>query len=281
MRTTFLFIAATFVLIQSATAEGIDRIASAGGDVTEILFELGLGEKVVAVDSTSVFPESVGALPSVGYVRELSAEGVLATGADLLIGSYDMGPPAVMDNLAAAGMRVEFAPDGRGANRFVDKVEFISGIVGEETRGAELIADYQGKIASLEARRDTMERNPKALLILAVRDGAPIAAGRETTGNDMIEIAGGENVATFEGWKPMSSEAVIAAAPEIIFLSKVHIERMGGIDAVMALPSIKATPAGENQSYLELNAQMMLQFGPRSPTAMADMMSALEAILAD
>ncbi|MEM6387136.1 MAG: ABC transporter substrate-binding protein [Pseudomonadota bacterium] len=281
MKSAFLALATLLMFAHAAAAEGIERIASAGGDITEILFELGLGEKVVAVDSTSIYPESVRDLPSVGYVRELSAEGVLATGADLLIGSHDMGPPAVMDNLAAAGMRVEFAPDSRGAERFVDKVAFVSGIVGEDARGEELIALYQEKIAELKVRKSKMERAPKALLILAVRDGAPIAAGIETTGNDMIVLAGGENVATYEGWKPMSAEAVIAAAPEIIFLSSAHIERMGGIDAVMELPSIKATPAGQNGSYLELNAQMMLQFGPRSPIAMGDMMSAFEAILAD
>ena len=144
-----------------------------------------------------------------------------------------------------------------------------------------MIAAYEDKLADLDARRQSMERAPTALLILAVRDGAPIAAGTGTTGHDMINLAGGENVATFEGWKPMSAEAVIAAAPELILLSTAHIERMGGVDAVMDLPSIRETPAGRDQSYQQLNAQMMLQFGPRSPIAMADMMAAFEAILAD
>ena len=192
-----------------------------------------------------------------------------------------MGPPAVMDNLAATGMRIEYVPEGQGPARYVERVEFIAGVVDKEDRGAELIASYTDRIDALQVRRAKMERTPRALLSLAVRDGAPIAAGAETTGHDMIEIAGGENVATFEGWKPMSAEAVIAAAPEIIFLSSAHIDRMGGIGAVMDLPSISATPAGQNQSYLMLNAQMMLQFGPRSPVAMADMMASLEAILAD
>lgn len=279
---TFIFaVLATIFSVQSTVAEEIDRIASAGGAITEILFELGVGDKVVAVDSTSIHPEAVTDLPSIGYVRELSAEGVLATAADLLIGAHDMGPPAVMDNLAAAGMRVEYAPQGEGAARYVDMVRFVASVVGEDARGAAMIAAYEDKLADLDARRQSMERAPKALLILAVRDGAPIAAGTGTTGHDMINLAGGENVATFEGWKPMSAEAVIAAAPELILLSTAHIERMGGVDAVMDLPSIRETPAGRDQSYLQLNAQMMLQFGPRSPIAMADMMAAFEAILAD
>lgn len=258
----------------------IEKIASAGGAITEILFELGLGDKVVAVDSTSVYPAKVQELPSVGYVRELSAEGVLATGADLMIGAHDMGPPAVMDNLAAAGMRVEHAPEGTGAQRYIDKVRFVAGVVGAEERGAELIAEYEAKVAAIAERKAQMQRAPKALVILSVRDGSPIAAGLETTGNDMVELTGGENVATFEGWKPMSAEAVIAAAPEVILLSSAHIERMGGIEAVMDLPSIKSTPAGENMSYAVLNSYMMLQFGPRSPLAMAEMIDTFETVVA-
>jgi len=278
MKTLFLAGIAACVVASNALAVEPKKIASAGGDVTEIIFEMGAGDRVVAADTTSVFPELVNDLPKVGYVRELSAEGVLATGADVLIGSYDMGPPAVMENLEAAGMRVEYVPDGRGAQRYIDKVNYVAGVLGLEDRGAEMIAEYKAQIADIEARRDAMAATPKAMLILAVREGAPIAAGRETTGNDMIEIAGGQNVADYEGWKPMTAEAVIAAAPEIIFLSSIHVERMGGIEAVMDLPSIRATPAGANQSYVVLDSQLMLQFGPRSPKAMAEMLTALEAV---
>lgn len=214
MKIAPITLVALFAFAQTSFAESVDRIASAGGAVTEILFELGMGNNVVAVDSTSIYPDLVSDLPSLGYVRELSAEGVLATGADVLIGAHDMGPPAVMDNLAATGMRIEYVPEGQGPERYVERVEFIAGVVDKEDRGAEMIAAYTDRIDALQVRRAKMERTPRALLILAVRDGAPIAAGAETTGHDMIEIAGGENVATFEGWKPMSAEAVIAAAPD-------------------------------------------------------------------
>lgn len=273
--------AAFFALSFPAWAENIQSIASAGGDITEILFELGVGDKVVAVDSTSVYPVAVTELPSVGYVRELSAEGVLSTGADLLIGANDMGPPAVMENLSAAGMRIEFAPQSEGPQRFSDKVAFVARVVGEEERGAELIASYEGKLSEIEARREKLSRAPRALLILSLRDGAPVAAGLGTTGNDIMEISGGQNVATFDGWKPMSAEAVIAAAPEVILLSSTHIERMGGVSAVMDLPSIKSTPAGKSASFAVVDSYTMLQFGPRSTEAMASVLAAFETFLDD
>ena len=278
MKKTLIALAALIAFAQPVWADGIEKIASAGGDITEILFEFGVGDKVVASDTTSIFPEAVNSLPKIGYVRELSAEGVLATGADLLIGSYDMGPPAVMDNLEAAGMHVEYAPDGDGADRYADKVNFIADVLDMPERGAELIAAYNAELESITKRAAALPATPRVLLLLSVRDGSPIAAGIDTTGNDIIEISGGQNMATFEGWKPMNSEAIIAAAPDIIVMSTLHVERLGGVEVIMSREDIAATPAGANQNYVILSPQMMLQFGPRAPIAMNDLITAFEGL---
>ena len=278
MKKTLITLATLTVFAQPVWAESIKRIASAGGDITEILFEFGVGDKVVASDTTSIFPEAVNGLPRIGYVRELSAEGVLATGADLLIGSYDMGPPAVMDNLEAAGMRVEYAPDGDGAGRYADKVNFIADVLDMPERGAELIAAYNAELDRIAKRAAALAAAPRVLLLLSVRDGSPIAAGIDTTGNDIIEISGGRNMATFAGWKPMNSEAIIAAAPDIIVMSTLHVERLGGVEVIMGREDIAATPAGANQNYVMLSPQMMLQFGPRAPIAMNDLITAFERV---
>ena len=274
-----LTVLAVWVVFATPTyAENIDKIASAGGDITEILYEFGVGDKVVATDTTSIFPEQVNDLPKIGYVRELSAEGVLATGADLLIGPDDKGPPAVMENLAAAGMRGEYAPEGTGAERYPDKVNFIADVLGMPERGEELIAAYKAEVAKIAERKSKLTETPRVLLVLSVRDDAPIVAGTGTTGNDIVDLSGGKNVATFKGWKPMNSEAIIAAAPDIIVLSTLHVKRLGGLDVIMGRPDIAATPAGKKQNYVVLSPQLMLQFGPRSPVAMKDMMAAFEEL---
>lgn len=281
MKHTLIALCATLAFAQPVAADQIDTIASAGGDITEILFEFGVGEKVVAVDSTSIFPDAVRDLASIGYVRQLSAEGVLSTGADLLIGSHDMGPPSTMDNLEAAGMRVEYAPNGNGSDRYIDKVNFVAGVLDMPARGAELIEAYQSDVAAVRARAAALDTAPRTLLILSVRDGAPIVAGRGTTGNDIVEIAGGQNVADFEGWKPMNAEAIITAAPEILVMSTSHVQRLGGIEEIMGREDIAATPAGAKQNYLLASSHLLLQFGPRSPIAMNDLVTAFEATNAD
>lgn len=278
MKKIFAACIATLSLANPAWAGDINKIASAGGDITEILFEFGVGDKVVAVDTTSIYPESVKALPKIGYVRELSAEGVLGTGADLLIGSWDMGAPAAMENLKAAGMRVEYTPNGEGAQRYADKVNHIGQVLDMPERAAQMISAYDDALAQVNTRKQQLAKTPRVLLILSVRGGAPIAAGTGTTGNDIIALSGGENVASFEGWKGMNSEAIIAAAPDIIVLSDSHMQRLGGAEVVMSRPDIGKTPAGKKQNFVLLNAQMMLQFGPRSTAAMNQLMTAYEGI---
>lgn len=264
---------------QAIIAQEHKRIASAGGDLTEILFEFGVGERVIGVDSTSIYPPQVKALEQIGYVRGLSAEGVLAIAPDLLVGSSDMGPPVVMDNLQAAGLEIAYAPEGQGAERYVQKVRFIGGLLDMPVRAEELIATYRDALAEIATRREKLAQSPRVLLVLSVRDGAPIVAGKGTTGHDIITLSGGQNVADFEGWKPMNSEAIIAAQPQLIVMSDAHMERLGGHDVVMSRPDIATTPAGRNNAYISLNAQLMLQFGPRSPQAMHALLSQFETLI--
>ncbi len=278
MKASLAFVLALVLLVLPASGSAFEKIASAGGDITEILFEIGVGDRVVAVDNTSIYPDSVRDLKQIGYVRDLSAEGVLSTGADILIGAHDMGSPAVMDNLAAAGMTVAFAPEGAGVSRYEEKVRFIGEQLGLEEQADAMIKAYYAAVESVRERAAALDRSPRVLLILSMRDGIPIVAGGQTSGHDIIEAAGGTNVVEFAGWKPMNSEVIIEAQPEIIILTDIHGQRPGDEEAILARPDIAITPAGKNRSVVLLNAQMVLQFGPRSPIAMQRLVGAFEAL---
>ncbi|MEM7243480.1 MAG: ABC transporter substrate-binding protein [Pseudomonadota bacterium] len=262
---------------QLAFAESYERIVTAGGDITEIVFALGQGGKVVGVDSTSIWPEQALELDQIGYVRGLAAEGVLSLAPDLLLGAEDSGPPNVIENLKLAGVTVETVPATTGPERYEAKLTHIGAFLGVEEKAATLLAHHRAAMADLSARRAKLEIAPKVLFILSVRDGAPIVGGSDTTAHDIIELAGGQNMAaSFEGWKPMNSEAIITSQPDIIVMTDIHSERLGGTDAVMARPDIRETPAGQNDAVVVMNAQLLLQFGPRLPQAVDALMTAFE-----
>ena len=178
--TAGLLVAASFSL-----AAPFERIAVAGGDITEILYALGAGDKVIAVDSTSGFPESAKGKAQIGYVRALSAEGVLSIAPDLLIGADDAGPPNVIETLQTAGVTVALAPSGTGADRVPTKIRFVGKTIGREAEAERLIEQFDVKMSALAKRVAALDHRPKVLFILSVRDGAPVVGGRGTGAVDL------------------------------------------------------------------------------------------------
>ena len=250
-----------------------NRIASAGGDITEIIYALGAGDKIIGVDVTSGFPDDVHTKEQIGYVRGLSAEGILAIVPDLLIGPDDMGPPNVIDNLKTAGLKVAISPVGTGADRVPVKIKFIGETLGLADEADQLIKKYTEQMHTLMQKKENLTLSHKVLFILSVRDGAPIVGGRNTSANDIIELAGGTNVITsFDGWKPMNAEAIIAVAPDLILMTGAHSDRLGGVETVLARPDIAQTPAGKAKNIVTMDAMLMLGFGPRTPIAVGQLM---------
>ena len=118
--------------------------------------------------------------------------------------------------------------------------------------------------------------SPKVLFILSVRDGAPVVGGRETSANDVIALAGGQNVAsTFDGWKPMNAEAIIAANPDYILMSGAHADNVGGDDAILNRPDVQLTTAGREANLIKMDGMLLLGFGPRTAKAVETLMGYL------
>ena len=244
------------------------RIVSAGGSVTEIIYALGAESRLVAVDTTSNFPSSAADLPSVGYVRALSTEGMLSTRPTLILGEDDMGPPEVLSQLTSLGIELAVVPERWHGQGIVEKVRCISSIVGvgQGARDA-LIEKLQNHMDDLSIQRSRIDKPIRVALLLALRDGVPTAAGSETSGHGVLEMAGLTNVfADFEGWKPIAPEAMIKRNPEVIFITERSAKAAGGIEAVIADTIIELTDAGSSGNVFAVDGMALLGFGPRTIT---------------
>ena len=244
------------------------RIVSAGGSVTEIIYALGAESRLVAVDTTSNFPSSAADLPSVGYVRALSTEGMLSTRPTLILGEDDMGPPEVLSQLSSLGIELAVVPERWHGQGIVEKVRCISSIVGvgQSARDA-LIEKLQNHMDDLSIQRSRIDKPIRVALLLALRDGVPTAAGSETSGHGVLEMAGLTNVfADFEGWKPIAPEAMIKRNPDVIFITERSAKAAGGIEAVIADPIIELTDAGSSGNVFAVDGMALLGFGPRTIT---------------
>lgn len=251
----------------------LDRILSIGGDVTEIVHELGAGSRVIATDTTSTFPPAVMALPKVGYMRALSTEGVLAQSPDLILASAGSGPPEVIAALKQSGVPialVDYSPTAQGIGR---KIALIAEILDVKERGVTLTKSIETELANLEKALAQAPR-PRTLFVLSLIGGRIMAAGSKSSANEIITLAGGTNaVAEFDGFKPASAEAIIAAQPEAV----VMMEREGdiGADDLFAQEPFSKIPAAKTRKLIRMDGSYLLGFGPRTPSAARELAKAL------
>lgn len=265
-RLAFLGIAAVVALTSfRAAADSPARVVALGGDITETIYALGAQQSLVGVDSTSLWPQAAQALPNVGYVRQLSAEGILALRPQLIIATHDAGPAAVIAQLHQAGARLELLPVSRSPEDALAKVRRIGELLDKEVQAQQLAQRVGAQYAALATSVAAMPQHPRVVFLMSVGAGSPMAAGKNTAADRVIALVGGNNVAaSFEGYKPVSPEAMVALAPDLILLMRERETDVGGVDGVLNMPGVAQTPAGKARRVLFVDGQALLGFGPRS-----------------
>ena len=250
-----------------------DRIIAIGGSITEIIYALGAEDKLVAVDSTSMYPASaLERHPNVGYMRALSAEPVLSVNPDVILAIDDAGPPEVLEQLQAAGVNVLTIPDEPSIEGVYRKIRSVAGVLGQEQRGEQLISDIEQEYRDVAIVLSEAETRPEVLFLLSFGRGAPLAAGSDTSAHSMISLAGGNNVmAEVSGYKAITPEAIIAAEPEIVVVLQRTFSLYGDKEKLFALPELATTPAAKQGRLSIFDGLYLIGFGPRTVGAVRDL----------
>lgn len=251
------------------------RILSLGPDVTEIIYALGAGDRVVGVDRGSRYPDATLARPNVGYRRQLSAEGVLALGPDLIIASEDIGPPPVVEVLKTTAVPLLLVPEDNSLAGIEKKIALIAAALKREEEGRELArtvrADFTAA-ANLTAAIPPEKRRKVVFFHGLTRLSA---AGADTAADAVIRFAGGVNpMGAMQGYKAASEEYLLKAAPDVVLLMS---DGKGGptADLVFANPALRQTPAARDRALIVLEGPYMIGFGPRTAQAVRDLAKAL------
>ncbi|MCQ9376853.1 hemin ABC transporter substrate-binding protein [Methyloversatilis sp. XJ19-49] len=256
-----------------ALADSAQRLVTVGGAVTEIVYALGAGARVVATDTTSTWPEAAQALPRVGYQRALAAEGVLSMRPTLLIATADAGPPVALTQLQVAGVRVLQLDAGHRADQVGSAIRTIAASLALDDAGHALAERFDADWAAARQQVAALPGRPRALFILDHGGASPMVAGDGTAAAAMIDYAGAANVMAgrFNGYRPLTLEAALAAAPDIIVTTDEAIASAGGRAAFLARPGLAALPAARAGRLVTLDALRLLGFGPRLPAAVLDL----------
>jgi len=267
-----------FCFLCAARAESVDprleRIVSLGGSVTETLVALGCYDQLAAVDQSSRYPEKVRELPSVGYYRMISAEGVMALKPTLVICTEDAGPPHAMKTLKAADIPVVSVTAEKSLEGAAERIRQIGRAVGKETEAAALAEPLEERAARSP---DPEGFRPRVLFLYARGSGAPNVSGEGTGADRMIALAGARNAVTgYKGYRPLTAEALVTSRPEVVLLTEDGLAAMGGEEAVWSLPGMSSTPAGKEKRLVVMDDLLLLGFGPRLPKALDTLRGALE-----
>lgn len=232
------------------------RLVTLGAAVTETAAALGAEDSIVAVDSTSRFPASLSERPRVGYLRRLSAEGLLAHRPSRVLASVEAGPPNVMKALETHGVEVHAFPEAKNWPEAKQRIEAVGKALDRADDAKALVAAQDARLAKLKA--GLPKARPRVLVLFA-HGRAPMVGGRGTEADGMLALVGADNAAAaLEGWKPMSEEAVLAAKPQVVVTTKevgpAARERLLGL----GIPDLKV---------VEMDAILLLGLGPRTADA--------------
>lgn len=244
-------------------ADTPSKVVVASGGITEIIYQLGAEGVLAGVDTTSSYPESAQQLPSIGYMRAISAEGVLSLKPDLLLLSNEAGPKKVLDLLQQAGLTMQTVNSEHSVEGLIERVKQVAGLLAKQEKGDALVARL------LQQQRELQQHikgktKPRVLFLLTHGGRSPMSAGHGTAADAVIGLAGAENVVkSFHGYRPLSQEAVAALQPDFIITTQQGLQQIGGADALLERAGIDLTPAAKNKQLIAMDAAYLLGFGPR------------------
>ena len=258
-----------------AQAPAAQRLVAVGGAITEVVYALGAEALLVGTDTTSLYPEAATRTPKVGYLRQLSAEGLLSLRPDAIVGAGDAGPATVLEQVKSAGVRVELVPADHSFEEVLRKVVVVGAVTGRQAQAAALAQTLKATWAQVQTAVAQAPRKPRALFILS-HNGSPMVAGTGTAAHALLTLAGAENVVQqFAGYRPLTAEAMALGAPQAIVNSTQGIEALGGVDAFWRRPELALTPAFQRKALVAMEASHLLGFGPRMPSAVQALHTAL------
>jgi len=257
------------------------RIVCLSKHLTEMVFALGKGHNLVAVDLSSTYPDSAKLLKTVGYHRALSPESIIAMNPDLVIHSNDIGPGNVLPQITNAGLNVK----AFGGANTIDSARLLLKELGKffgvETKADSLIKKMDADIAraadSLKALHPS--DTPRVMVIHFGRANNVyfVMSGRKGVADKMINLAGGK-VVTYDakGARQLSAEAVAEANPDIIIATDYGYDKMGSMEKfITGVPGISLTNAGKNKRIVRFEEHDLIYFGPRSGENIIQLMKLL------
>lgn len=277
MLTLLLTMAAGAAFAQDANVlPDTSRVVAIGGSITEIAFALGEQDKLVARDSTSLFPPEALKLPDVGYMRQLAPEGVLSVNPTGILALQGSGPREAVDVLKKTSIPYIEVPETYDHAGILAKVRAVGKALGADDKAETLAAELDAKLTLAQKQTAAIKARKRILFILSFQGGKILGSGSDTAADGIIKLAGGVNaIEGFTGYKQLSDEAVMSARPDVVLMMDRSGDHAARTEELFAHPALASTPAAANKRLIRMDGIYLLGFGPRTADAAHDLAKSL------
>lgn len=252
-----------------------DQIISLNGGITEIIYELGLDSLIVGIDVTSTYPEDTQTKIQLGHAKSIQIEKLIALEADHLLALEGELKPELLEQATMAGKKVHLFAPPRSLGDTYAIIKDICKIFGKERDQDRMINRIKMDLQHIEPIID----RPRVLFIYARGTGNLMVAGEDTALNEMIHLSGGRNaVGGFTGFKPLNTESLLAANPDVLLLFDSGVESLEGISGLLQIPGMAQTQAGKNKQVFTMDGHLLAGMGPRIGLAATKLNDYLKSI---
>ncbi|OKI17935.1 ABC transporter substrate-binding protein [Streptomyces sp. CB03911] len=266
---------------RQVTVASAERIIPLNGSLAELVFSLGLGPRVVARDVSTTFQQAA-ALPVITQAHDVSAEGVLSLHPTVVLADRSTGPAEAVEQIRAAGVPLLVLDDAKQLADIGPRIDTVAAALGVPGAGAQLKARTDERLQQARSELKPAARRPKvAFLYLRGSASVFLLGGAGSGAGSLIEAVGGEDAGKAAGltgdFTPLTSEALVKAAPDAILVMSKGLESVGGVDGLLKLPGVAQTPAGLDRRIVSVEDGKLLSYGPRTPEVLRSIAAQLSA----
>ena len=255
---SFFFVSFELEVSAREAAPGPQRVVSLAPSVTETLFALGFGDRLVGVTTSCDFPAEARKIPKIGGFMSPSLETIIAKRPDLVIGASSATDPAKAREMERLGLKVTLISLASVRDILIS-IKSVAVLLGNAESGERLADKITREIDQVQRRVGAAPRR-STLLVVGLRP--LIAVGGGNFIDELITLAGGKNIAgdAAQPWLNLPDEYVVAQAPQVIIVAGMGSERA---ESAKHWDDLKSIPAVDQRRVYNYPSDKILRPGPR------------------
>lgn len=246
-----------------------ERIVSLSPSETEVLFALGLDERIVGVTPWCNYPEAALSKPGVGSL-DGNAETIIATEPDLLVGILSLNTPQFIENYRSLGLQV-FTVEPESVQEAMDRIIQLGIITDTQAQAQKVVAQMEAELQSVVEAVEQLSEDDYKKVYIEYSEGWTV--GKDTFMDELVTLAGGKNIVDHvSGWIEITEEVIIQANPDVI----LYPSYVAGLpDIIKQRSGWTQIPAIQNDRIVAIDDDYISRPGPRLTQGLLDVARAL------